>query len=103
MLSVQNMISNRSGRAVANQFIIFDDDKRVMTFQSYASPIVTIDRLNETITIHHDWDFSKTTAKYRNQFMSIYFPRLSSADAIRAALEVGKIDVPMGTYSVIAA
>lgn len=67
MLSVQNMISEKTGRAIANQFLISDGD--VVMFQSYDSPIVEIDYKNNTIRVYQDWNYSRTTAKYRNQFM----------------------------------
>lgn len=69
MLSVKNMISEKSGREVANQFIIYDDTNCICTFQSYNSPIVTIDRIKMIITIHPDYNYSRTTVKYRNSFM----------------------------------
>lgn len=67
MMKVQNMQSERSGREVANQFIITDGNKTM--FQSYSSPIVEIDRDSMTITVYPDWNYSATTRKYRNQFM----------------------------------
>lgn len=67
MLRVYNMTSRNSGREVANQFVI-EYGKKTM-FQSYNSPIVEIDRSNNTITVYEDWDYSTTTGKYRNQFM----------------------------------
>lgn len=69
MLKVRNMTSARSGREVANQFIIEDTESRKILFQSYSSPIVEIDRENRVITVYEDWDYSTTTGKYRNQFM----------------------------------
>jgi len=67
MLSVTNMTSEKTGRAIANQFLITDGD--VVMFQSYDSPIVEIDYKSNTIRVYQDWDYSRTTAKYRNQFM----------------------------------
>lgn len=64
---VSNMISNRSGRAVANQYIINAGTTTI--FQSYESEIVAIDRETKTITVFPDWNYSKTTAKYRAAFM----------------------------------
>lgn len=65
-MHVTNMNSPRTGRPVANQFIITDGD--ITVFQSYASTIATIDRKEHTITLGKDWDYSVTTAKYRNLF-----------------------------------
>jgi len=66
-MKVRNMTSNRSGRKVANQFIIYDDNGGE-TFQSYETVIAT----NRTGKIQLDvkaWDYSATTGKYRNQFL----------------------------------
>ena len=67
MMRVENMVSERSGREVANQFIITDEYK--IKFQSYASPIVQIDIKHKIIYVYNNWDYSVTTGKYRNQFM----------------------------------
>ncbi len=71
-MQVRNMTSNRTGREVPNQFIIHDQNKTY--FQSYKTIIV-----KETIQcdqskpllieLDHNWDYSKTTGKYRNQFL----------------------------------
>ena len=66
IMHVTNMNSPRTGKPVANQFIITDGD--ITVFQSYNSTIATIDRENYTITLGKDWDCSVTTAKYRNLF-----------------------------------
>jgi hypothetical protein len=50
---------------IANQFII--KGKEFILFQSYKSPIALI---KDNITyIFKDWDYSKTTGKYRNSFL----------------------------------
>lgn len=67
MLKVRNMTSPRTGREVANQFVIENGD--VTLFQSYRSPIVEIDRNTRTIRVYEDWSYSRTTSKYRNQFL----------------------------------
>ncbi len=65
-MKVQNMSSNRSGRGVANQFIISGDGKEV--FQSYRTVIAVIG--NGKVTLDRNkWDCSVTTGKYRNQFL----------------------------------
>lgn len=66
MLHVKNMTSPRTGREVANQFVIENGDTTM--FQSYSSPIVEIDRNTMTIRVYRDWAYSRTTSKYRNQF-----------------------------------
>ena len=67
-MKVFNMESERSGRAVANQFIIYDDDGNRF-FQSYNSIIVKIDKEGNVFLDEYYWDYSKTTGKYRNIFL----------------------------------
>ena len=59
---------NKQGNAVKNQFIITKGD--VTTFQSYDSKIVEINRKEDTIAFYPDYNFSVTTSKYRNKFLS---------------------------------
>ena len=68
-MRVYNMESSRTGRPVANQFVIVDDDANKMTFQSYDSMIVEIDWQNSIVTFGKDWNYSVTTSKYRNEFL----------------------------------
>jgi hypothetical protein len=65
-MRVVNMYSAK-GNKVPNQFILSDDGVEI--FQSYdkviaqnTGGVVTLDRNN--------WDYSKTTAKYRNWFLN---------------------------------
>lgn len=67
MLKVENMRSPRTGREVPNQFVIRSGDKTM--FQSYQSPIVEIDYYTHAIHVYEDWNYSRTTSKYRNQFL----------------------------------
>lgn len=85
-MRVYNMVSPRTGEPVANQFIIEDDNKVV--FQSYDSMIAEIDYKSNTLTIGEDWDYSRTTGKYRNAFFNVYMPLLNNAKAIRAMKEI---------------
>ena len=48
-----------------NQTIVHEPTKS--TFFSYDTPIVS--RTKEGITLHTDWNYSRTTAKYRSQFL----------------------------------
>jgi hypothetical protein len=66
-MRVRNMTSNRSGREIANQFIIKDDNGYTY-FQSYQSIIIKQGH-GETILDSYSWDYSTTTGKYRNQFL----------------------------------
>lgn len=64
---VENMTSPRSGREVANQYIIYADGKEV--FQSYASVIAIKD--GGKVYLTDKWDYSRTTSKYLNQFLNV--------------------------------
>ena len=68
-MKVKNMRSEKSGREVANQFIIDDFENHRTFFQSYNSIIVKIEKARVYLDEYY-WDYSKTTAKYRNQFLS---------------------------------
>ena len=64
VIRVDNMTDNNRN-AIPNQFDINGTDFRL--FQSYASPIVM--RHNGKTYIFKDYAYSKTTSKYRNQFL----------------------------------
>ena len=64
-IRVENFVSN-NGNAIPNQFKITTQDGTY--FQSYDSIIVYEDR-DGNITLGNDWDYSKTTGKYRNIFL----------------------------------
>jgi hypothetical protein len=69
-MKIQNFKNNKGNR-VKNQFIIFDDNGNQF-FQSYNSIIVKISFENGKRKVYLDaekWDYSKTTGKYRNQFL----------------------------------
>ena len=73
-MKVRNMTSSR-GNKVANQFIITStehnphgDDIQITVFQSYETVIVQR-RGSQVYLDRHKWDYSKTTGKYRNQFL----------------------------------
>jgi len=64
-MKVSNMTST-NGNAVPNQFII--ENNGCSYFHSYDSTIAKIGK-NGQITLDKTyWDYSRTTAKYRNQF-----------------------------------
>jgi len=70
-MKVQNMTSNSTGREVPNQFIIVDD-QGVTYFQSYRTVIAKVmpgHPLHGEVILDYRWDCSKTTGKYRNQFL----------------------------------
>jgi len=67
-MKVQNM-HGRTGREVANQFIIIDDEGRHW-FQSYQT-IIAVKGLDGVVWLDRNyWDYSATTSKYRNQFLN---------------------------------
>lgn len=104
MITTSNMISNVSGRPVANQFLINDLDNCKITFQSYQSKIVEVDDSNKTITVYPDWDYSRTTGKYRNQFMlDCGFDSLATKKGFEKALKAGKAYCGIDEYEVVAA
>ena len=76
-MKVSNM-TGKNGRAIPNQFIVATTTETY--FQSYKSMIARYRReLNESgsedyTVIELDekyWDYSKTTSKYRNQFLGM--------------------------------
>jgi hypothetical protein len=71
MIKVKQLRSATSGRDIPSQFIITTEDRKI--FQSYDSIIaVKINMDNEKDFIMLDktyWDYSRTTGKYRNQFL----------------------------------
>lgn len=66
-IKVKNMTSNRSGRPVANQFTIITSDGEY--FQSYDSVIAFKDNEGNVTLDDYTWDYSRTTGKYRNEFL----------------------------------
>lgn len=94
-MKVRNIISERSGRPVANQFVIEHDGK--VYFQSYNSRCAVVD--NGKLTLGSDWDYSNTTRKYLYIFMREYAYMTwcalptgkSGSDSIRKAIDAGKI------------
>lgn len=67
---VRPMYSPKSGNAVANQFIITTRQGRY--FQSYSTIIAFIDRDGGVTLDIESWNYSRTTAKYRTQFLGEY-------------------------------
>jgi len=67
-MRVGNMESTRTGRPVANQFIIRDNG--ITYFQSYDVIVAKIEGVQVTLDKNY-WDYSRTTAKYRNAFLGM--------------------------------
>lgn len=77
MIKVTNITSKRSGRAVANQFILTIDTTmgRVILFQSYTTPVaMAVYDITHNITyyIATSKNYSRTTSKYQNIFFEKY-------------------------------
>ena len=68
MLKVYNL-EGQSGRAVVNQFVLKDDNRKV--FQSYDSTIVEVKWHTDfcEVNIGYDWDYSRTTSKHFKIFL----------------------------------
>lgn len=63
-VKVENMRSSK-GNLVPNQFLVYGNDWEL--FQSYSSPIAL--KKGGKVYLFKDWEYSTTTAKYRNQFL----------------------------------
>jgi len=66
-MKLTNMLSNKGNR-IANQFVITDDAGN-MYLQSYNSVIAKQGTNGQTWLDRNTWNYSKTTAKYRNMFL----------------------------------
>ena len=90
-MKVENMKSERTGKAVANQFVITDNEHNAVWFQSYTSVIALVN--NGILFLDKNkWDYSVTTAKYRNAFVAAYFnSKYASRDGIKDGVDDGKI------------
>jgi hypothetical protein len=67
---VRQMTSPKTSNPVSNQFIIYTPKGRY--FQSYNSIIAFIpnNRNHKTQLDEYYWDYSRTTSKYRNEFLN---------------------------------
>ena len=84
-MKVQNMTSP-NGNDVPNQFII-KDDKGSTFFQSYDSTIAKLDREGRIFLDSYYWEYSRTTSKYRNQFLGM------DTKGIKRAIKEGSIEL----------
>lgn len=78
LYKVRNMESPRTGKPVANQFIltansnILGNFNKQEIFQSYDSIIAVVTRWSDKTEVELDetyWNYSRTTSKYRNEFL----------------------------------
>lgn len=83
-MRVKNMVSPRSGREVANQFIIEHEGKTY--FQSY-STIIAVKEGGKLTLDKNYWNYSVTTSKYRNEFT-----RMNTAET-KKAIKNGEIEL----------
>ena len=60
----------KSGREIPNQFIINTDQGTY--FQSYKSIIAFRNNDNKVTLDEYYWNYSRTTGKYRNEFLGEY-------------------------------
>lgn len=67
MAIVENLTSSRTGRAVANQFVIQCRDG--IAFQSYSTLIAY--RSHGILYVSDKWDYSVTTLKYFKEFAGL--------------------------------
>ena len=90
-MRVEN-IENRDGRKVVNQFVLYDGNKVV--FQSYESTIIEVDMAEKTIKVGADYNYSRTTSKYRNMFFEDYtrFKGLATLKGLEKAIKDGNFD-----------
>ena len=94
MMKVENMISTRSGRVVANQFNIsrYDEAGRAVehVFQSYESECASLKRTESglyKLTIYRDGFYSRTTAKYLRAWLMDHINPEAVPTVLKAAKE----------------
>ncbi len=83
---VQNLVSPRSGKAVANQFIVRTENGTF--FQSYRSIVAKVDNLGN-VTLGRNWDYSRTTLKYLMQFLHPFGYGDINTERVRQKLKRG--------------
>lgn len=80
---VQNMVSQNSGREIPNQFEIFTPEGKY--FQSYSTVIAFKGKDGKIVLDREKYDYGRTTAKYRNQFLHM------TTKEIEKAIKEGRI------------
>ena len=65
---VKNMLSSRSGKPIANQFVVTVDNMEI--FQSYKT-VIAVRRADnpEVVLLDYNYSYSPTTSKYLYQFL----------------------------------
>tara|TARA_B110000977_G_C10624312_1_gene317515 strand:- start:213 stop:485 length:273 start_codon:yes stop_codon:yes gene_type:complete len=74
-MKVENM-TNNNGNKIVNQFIIYQDDQ--IFFQSYNTMIAMVQDHYIELDANY-WNYSKTTSKYRNQFLNMTTKEIENA------------------------
>ena len=98
MLKVKNMVSERSGRVVANQFDIIADNGGIISeyaFQSYGSLCASLTRTERglyKLTTYRDGFYSRTTAKYLRAWLMDHI----KPNAVPAVLKAAKEAISAG-------
>ena len=93
MLDVKNFTSERTGKAIPNQFII-TDGKGTTTFKSYNS-IIAEQRgagggYDDVVIFGKNYNYSTTTSKYLNRFLEmIGYKEIANSRDREKAIEKG--------------
>lgn len=94
-------LEGQSGRAVVNQFVIKDGNRKV--FQSYDSTIVEAKWHTDLceVNIGYDWDYSRTTSKYFKIFLmdEVGFTD-EEVEQIKKELRKGHDTITIGRFTV---
>ena len=93
MLNVKNFTSERTGKAIPNQFII-TDGKGTTTFKSYNSIIAeqrgAAGGYDDVIIFGKDYNYSATTSKYLNRFLEMLgYKEIANSKDREKAIEKG--------------
>ena len=67
-MKIEQMTSPRTGNAVANQYMATIGD--YVYFQSYKTVIAKKNKRTREVTLCANWQYSSTTVKYLNRFLS---------------------------------
>ena len=93
-MTVKNLV-NTKGNVVKNQFVITDEKRNTVTFQSYQSTTCIVNNsggmgFDRVVTIGKDWNYSTTTAKHFYSFLTQQgLGILANKKAIEEAIDRG--------------
>lgn len=92
MIKVKNMVNQKTGEKIIDQFIIETGPTTI--FQSGENPIIEIDRANLVIKVFSKWNYDETTQRYRNLFLyNEGLIALSNNKAFEHYMNLGKYDI----------